>query len=97
MICIVCNKEIENPIEQYGIPIHSECTDKLILFENPTYKATTKCCKKEIYLRPTFINGWLKGVGKCEVCGKIHITYKFPPEPTAKSPKLPKSDKHLKS
>ena len=91
--CEVCKKEIrENEHKiKYGLDIHIQCEIKILYYDNLSLKDTVRCCKEELYLKPTFLNGWLKGIGQCK-CGKIYITDRFPPNPKPRKMSLPKKE-----
>jgi|GEM_PF-5424772 len=90
MICRVCDQEItENGTKKLNIDVHEGCKDFVVYYENKSDMDYVRCHGNVIDLVPSFINGWLKGVGKCPKCGKLYVTDRFPDNPKPRKLKLP--------
>ena len=90
--CEVCKKEIvENEKIKYGFKVHEQCSEKVIWYNNSSWKDSIMCCKEELWLKPTFLNGCLKGIGQCK-CSKIYITDRFPSNPKPRKLSMPKKE-----
>jgi hypothetical protein len=91
MNCQFCDKEIpEGQSRKHnGLIVHETCEQFVIAYKNQSYKDTVKCCKEEVYLKPTYLNGYLKGIGRCPKCGLVYTTERFPKDPKPLKIKMP--------